>query len=141
MLYVVAPSELKGGVERVANFIFGWKVRYGARYSTTSGLFDAEDFLEALSPLGPYFREVSFTRQWMFRGQGQGHPLIPSAFRMGGDKDRLAKLTNRDVSDFEQRLLAERDVLIQFFNIADRRGLILPDDSQELRSKLETLSS
>jgi hypothetical protein len=101
----------------------------------------AEDFLGDLSPLGPYFREVSFTRQWLFRGQGQDHPLIPSAFRIGGDKDRLAKLTNRDAGDFEQRVLAERDVLIQFFNIADRRGLILPDDSQELRSKLETLSS
>jgi hypothetical protein len=101
----------------------------------------AKDFLEALSPLGPYFRKVSFTEPWMFRGQGQDYPLIPSAFRIGGDKDRLAKLTNRDVSDFEQRLLAERDVLIQFFNIADKRGLILPDDSQELRSKLETLSS
>jgi hypothetical protein len=101
----------------------------------------AEDFLEALSPLGPYFRKISFTEPWLFRGQGQDDPLIPSAFRTGEKKDRLAKLTNRDLSDFQQRLLAERDVLIQFFNIADRRGLILPDDSQELRSKLETLSS
>jgi hypothetical protein len=32
-------------------------------------------------------------------------------------------------------------VLIQFFHIADKRGLILPDDSQELRGKLGTLMS
>jgi hypothetical protein len=101
----------------------------------------AEEFLEALSPLGSHFKEVSFTEPWLFRGQGQDIPLIPSAFRMGGKKDRLATLTNRDLNDFGQRVLAERDVLIQFFNIADKRGLILPDDSQLLRSKLETLMS
>jgi hypothetical protein len=101
----------------------------------------AREFLEALSPLGSYFGKVSLAEPWLFRGQGQDVPLIPSAFRMKGKKDKLATLTNRDVNKFEERLRAERDVLVQFFNIADRRGLILPDDSQQLRAKLGTLMS
>lgn len=101
----------------------------------------AEEFLEALSPLGPHFGKAGLVEPWLFRGQGQDKPLVPSAFRTDGKRDRLAELTTRDVTDFGQRLLAERDVLIQFFNIADKRGLILPDDSQELRSKLDTLMS
>src|SRR4051812_42476456 len=93
----------------------------------------AKEFLDALSPLGSYFGKVSFAEPWLFRGQGQDVPLIPSLFRMNGKKDKLATLTNRDVNKFEERVRAERDVLIQFFHIADKRGLILPDDSQELR--------
>ena len=75
---------------------------------------------------------------WLFRGQGRDVPLIPSAFREDG---KLASLTQRDITTYDQRRLAERDVLIQFFDIADRRGLVLPDDSQEFRSTLETLKS
>ena len=98
----------------------------------------AQEFLNALSPLGPNFKDASLSESWLFRGQGQDYPLIPSAFR---SDDRLASLLRRNIEDYSQRLLAERDVLTQFFSIADKRGLILPDDSQELRSKLETLSS
>lgn len=97
-----------------------------------------QEFLNALSPLGPYFTEVKLAEPWLFRGQGQDYPLIPSAFRKNG---KLASLTHRDISNYDQWLLAERDILIQFFDIADKRGLILPDDSQELRSILETLRS
>lgn len=46
---------------------------------------------------------------------------------------------HRDIGDYQQRRLAERDALTRFFDIADKRGLILPDDSQQLRSSLETL--
>jgi hypothetical protein len=35
-------------------------------------------------------------------------------------------------------VLAERDALIEFFLLADKRGLALPDDSQQLRILLET---
>ena len=38
-------------------------------------------------------------------------------------------------------MLAERDILIQFFDRADRRGLVLPDDSQDLRKNLSILNS
>src|SRR5690349_12285737 len=94
----------------------------------------AGDFLDALSPLGPYFGSAKPRDPWLYRGMGGDYRLIPSAYR----KDtRLALLTKRDISMPEQRSLAERDVLIQFFEIADRRGLLLPDDSQALRSTLE----
>lgn len=98
----------------------------------------ANEFLDALSPLGAYFKQSKLAESWLFRGQGQDYPLVPSAFRKD---DRLASLLQRGIEDYSQRRLAERDALTQFFNIADKRGLILPDDSQELRSKLETLSS
>jgi len=98
----------------------------------------AQKFLDALSPLGKHFGKIKLSEPWMFRGQGREEPLIPSLFRKDG---KLASLTRRDVSDFSQLLLAERDVLIEFFHIADKRGLTLPDDSQKLRSTLETLWS
>jgi hypothetical protein len=65
--------------------------------------------------------------------------FAPSAFR--NDSRRFASLTNRNIQDYEERLRAQRDILIQFFEIADKRGLVLPDDSQQLRSTLETLRS
>lgn len=98
----------------------------------------AKDFLDALSPLGSYFAEAKPSAPWLFRGQGQDRPLVPSAFRKKG---RLSSLTDRNIKDYKQRRLAERDILTWFFDIADRRGLILPDDSQQLRSTLETLKS
>jgi hypothetical protein len=98
----------------------------------------AKDFLDALSPLGAYFKEIKLSESWLFRGQGQDEPLIPSLFRK---EDKLASLLHRDVPDYKQRCLAERDVLTRFFDIADKRGLLLPDDSQQLRSSLETLKS
>jgi FRG domain len=98
----------------------------------------AKEFLDALSPLGTYFKENKLSDPWMFRGQGQDKPLIPSAFRKDG---RLAELTHRNIEDYKQKRLAERDLLTLFFDIADKRGLILPDDSQQLRSILEILRS
>lgn len=97
----------------------------------------AREFLDALSPIGDHFNEAPIGTPWLFRGQGKDHPLIPSLFRQGA----LNKLTHRNITLEGQLLLAERDILIKFFNIADKRGLMLPDDSQELRAKLEDLSS
>lgn len=98
----------------------------------------AKEFLDTLSPLGMYFRNTKLNAPWLFRGQGRDYPLIPTLFRKNG---KLQALTKRDIRDHGELLLAERDILIQFFEIADRRGLILPDDTQELRSTLETLRS
>lgn len=98
----------------------------------------ADEFLQTLSPLGAYFKDNKLSETWLFRGQGQDFPLIPSAFR---SNDNLAHLVNREIIDYKQRRLAERDVLTRFFDVADKRGLILPDDSQQLRASLETLRS
>ena len=94
----------------------------------------AQEFLEALSPLGKYFRDQKPSAPWLFRGQGVDKPLIPSLFRTDGkSKDKLKLLTHRDIDSYEELKLVERDLITRFFEIADKRGLILPDDSQDLR--------
>lgn len=98
----------------------------------------AEEFIESLSPIGQYFKKAKLSETWLFRGQGRDFPLIPSAFRKNG---KFSSLTNRNINEYGQRLLAERDIIIEFFKIADKRGLVLPDDSQQLRSILEILKS
>src|SRR4051794_30058766 len=98
----------------------------------------AREFIAELCPLSPRFISVGSTDTWLFRGQGGDWPLVPSLFRGG---EWLLKLTRRDITSPEQLRLLERDLLIQFFEIADKRGLVLPDDSQELRSTLQTLNS
>ena len=98
----------------------------------------AQEFLDALSPIGSIFRNVKLDAPWLFRGQGQDYPLLPSALRK---TSKLVLLTHRDISDHSERRRAEQDIVIRFFEIADKRGLILPDDSQQLRSALETLRS
>lgn len=98
----------------------------------------AREFLNVLSPLGSYFKDVGFTEPWIFRGQGRDDPLVPSLYRRNG---RLTDFTQRDTQQREQMALAERDVIIQFFEMADKRGLVLPDDSQEFRATLDTFNS
>lgn len=99
----------------------------------------AEEFIKAISPLGPYFKKYSPNAPLLFRGHGKNtYKLIPSALR----PDRpLSKLTQHKCDSYESRVFAEKDILIQFFLLADKRGLVLPDDSQQLRRLLETHQS
>jgi len=102
----------------------------------------AKEFIEALSPIGPYFIDAKRSDGWLFRGQGNDRPLVPSVFRQDEEGNYLwsrSLQVSRDLSDIGQFLLAERDLVLRFFQIADKRGLVLPDDSQELRSRIETL--
>ena len=98
----------------------------------------AREFLEALSPIGKYFQDVPLNQPWLFRGQGWDAPLVPSLLRANSE---VSEFTSRDLQDKGQRGLAERDILLRFFDIADKRGLQLPDDSQDLRLHMETLRS
>lgn len=98
----------------------------------------AQEFLDALSPWGSNFGDAKLNDYWLFRGQGEDKPLVQSIFRKN---NKLPSLTRRAAETYSQLLLAERDILIQFFEIADKRGLVLPDDSQDLRSVLETIKS
>jgi hypothetical protein len=94
--------------------------------------------MQALSPTSEFFHSQEINSPWLFRGQGKDYPLIPSLFRKNG---KITTLTQRNIGNYSELLLAERDVLIEFFKIADKRGLVLPDDSQELRVNLEELSN
>lgn len=99
----------------------------------------AESFIEAISPLGSYFRKYPSNAPFLFRGHGEdSYKLIPSALR---PNRLLSKLTKHKCDSYESRVLAERDALVEFFLLADKRGLVLPDDSQQLRRLLETQQS
>lgn len=99
----------------------------------------AENFVEAISPLGSRFRQYPTNAPLLFRGHGRdSYKLIPSALR----PDRpLSKLTKHKCDSYRSQVLAEKDALNEFFLLADKRGLVLPDDSQQLRRLLETHQS
>ena len=99
----------------------------------------AEDFIEVISPLGSRFRQYPPNAPFLFRGHGKdSYKLIPSALR----PDRpLSKLTKHKCDSRRSQVLAEKDALVDFFLLADKRGLVLPDDSQQLRRLLETHQS
>jgi len=94
----------------------------------------ATEFLEFLSSISE-----DLNSPWLFRGQGRDWDLKPSLFRKDKDSlEKLQSLTSKNVSESnEQLLLIERDLLVDFFLVADKRGLIIPDDSQALRDFLE----
>jgi hypothetical protein len=98
----------------------------------------AREFLEKILPSGEHFSKKIRNSTWLFRGQGSDYELIPSIFRKDEESVKKLKcLTDRNIVDsYEQLLLAERDFLNSFFSIADKQGFQIPDDSQELRSKL-----
>jgi len=97
----------------------------------------AEEFLQAISPLGPNFKDQATEDGiWLFRGQWADWPLVPSLFRKDEfSREKLQSLTKLDVNLELHKI--ERDILIYFFEMADKRGLVLPDDSQELRNYLD----
>jgi hypothetical protein len=109
----------------------------------------AEEFLQALSPIGNYFKNEETDFLWLFRGQGQDYPLIPSLFRVRANDihtketaiKKLQMITRQNIDDYLGLRYAERGIITSFFDIADKRGLILPGDSQKLRSSLEAWNS
>lgn len=126
----------------------------------------ADDFLEAISPLstylkGPLDRHPSF---FIYRGHADDRwELIPKALRLeqrildtwGSGKVREttdSQDSTKSIESFffengtqrtgvwgvEEQLAAEWHMLKRFFEVADRNGLPLPEDSQQLRQLLET---
>jgi hypothetical protein len=106
----------------------------------------AEDFLAAISLRGKYFRgrrreSASGMERWIFRGQGQEWPLVPSALRIGKHAPLLyhsrgiqwaRRITENTVEQHNAELLT----IQKFFWEADSQGLSLPNDSQRLRREL-----
>ena len=91
----------------------------------------ADELLQALAPMSEYFRKDP-PYSWIYRGLLRSdYPLIPSALREGA-LDRIAV----SVSD---QVAAECKVLQEFFALADLRGLPLPEDSQRMRTLLDSL--
>ena len=101
----------------------------------------ADEFLDAISPIGKNFKEHQLNLSWLFRGQGKDWDLKPSLFRRDTSSiKKLRSMTRRSFSEtYEQLLLVERDFLLAFFSIGDKQGFTIPDDSQELRSTFESV--
>jgi hypothetical protein len=98
----------------------------------------AKEFLDALNPNGQYFMDEKLNSEWLYRGQGLDWPLVPAIFRKPG---KLEKLTRQKIDRRAEIRKVEMDILVRCFEIADKRGLVIPDDSQVLRSFLKDLKS
>ena len=106
-----------------------------------------EEFLDAVSARGPYFRGFG-PEMWIFRGHADAkYRLVPKALRIetcidffGPQATDEIKKGTRVVTDHEQAA-AELELVQEFFDIADRAGLPLPEDSQSLRRGLLVLTS
>jgi hypothetical protein len=91
----------------------------------------AEELLEAISPDGGYLFDAN---SWVFRGHSRdSYQLVPSALRSEAAFERLLL---RKCKNTKEQLKCELEALTHFFDFADRRGLPLPEDSQQLRSRL-----
>lgn len=99
----------------------------------------AEEFLENISPVSKYFKEYPLNAPWLFRGQGGDWPLIPSLFRK--EKRKFEEFADLNIDNLSELLSLEKMLIVRFFEIADKRGLVIPDDSQDLRIFLESLNS
>ncbi len=101
-------------------------------YCSNDYFDDAEKFLSAISLRGPNFATTG-KYHWLFRGQCDSDRLLPRAWRKGelapfieSDEPKTAK----DYATIEFRIAQE------FFTLADRRGLQLPEDTQYLRREI-----
>jgi len=113
----------------------------------TIDLASASEFVDHMLPNGPLFGNKDLRTfatglgnpTWVFRGvDGAQYPLLPSAFRTG--KPLLLtggwKALAEPISNVQQAS-AEFSTLLAFFWAADEQGLIVPEDSQVLRSFLD----
>ncbi len=108
----------------------------------------AGEFLDALSPRGPYFSEQS---DWIFRGHSNSdYPLLPKVLRLPDEFNKEpVYLRGPNTSwfpveeDWDARILAENELrtLIAFAEIADGNGLPLPNYSVKERHNLNDLLS
>lgn len=98
-----------------------------------------EDFVAALGPTSKWFRGAR-PGEWIFRGQlDSDWGLSPSAFRP--NPLLYDPKYSQPFSSWAnaQQIYGEIFVLRRFFEKADRVGLRLPEDSQELRAEFRSL--
>ena len=103
----------------------------------------ASDFIDAISPRGPYFKRIPADYDWIFRGHGNDndYQLLSSALRLQ-EQEKLLRLSrssphvrlNIDLAVCQ--VMAELDLLWDFFQVADRNGLQIPNDSSDWRDKV-----
>lgn len=103
----------------------------------------ADQFLDALSPRGPYFGNPLLHDSsrlslgtWIFRGHSNDaqYRLIPTALRSPRSFEGFQHF---DCQQTSQQIFSETETLRSFFDRADIAGLPLPEDSQRLRAEFE----
>lgn len=103
----------------------------------------AIEFINAISPRGPFFERIPADYDWIYRGHGDdnNYQLLPSALRIS-EKGKLLRLSRssphvcRNIELVECQVMAELEILCDFINIADRNGLPIPNDSSEWRENI-----
>jgi hypothetical protein len=100
---------------------------------------NARSFLTDISPEGKYFGNLA-DWYWAFRGQPNELPLLPTAYREDAMKRVLREIGGWDRWTNRRQVAMEVKLIRQFFQLADRSGLSLPEDSQGVRCLLEDLS-
>ena len=97
----------------------------------------ADELLQALAPTSEHFRDKK-PYSWIFRGvMSSNYPLIPAVLRKGA-MNRINVTTPKDALDHVRE---ECKVMRAFYNLADPRGLPLPEDSQRMRALMDALPS
>lgn len=101
----------------------------------------AAEFIAILDPLlGPFAQPAHLT-MYIFRGMASArHALLPSAFRPESTIYHGAEWVRPPLATIGEQCEAEIDTLQKFFEIAARHGVRLPEDSQLLRSELDSWS-
>lgn len=98
----------------------------------------AQEFYDAVTLAAGWFGKDVDAPSFLFRGQGSAdHDLVPSAFR--GDRELIldgAWVRVSTLATNQEQVVAELETLTAFFEIADREGLPVPEDSQGLRRVL-----
>ncbi len=118
-----------------------------ADHVTEYAINTAEEFVEALSPTGRIFgptdRNDFVPPTNLFRGHADARwSLLPSALRRTRDNIEAARRAGNAAAPPVTLVQAtvERNTLSAFFQVADRQGLALPEDSRELRNALQKVA-
>lgn len=108
----------------------------------------ARDFVEAISPRGPYFERIPADYDWIFRGHGNDddYQLLSSALRLQ-EQEKLLRLSrssphvHRSIDLAVCQVMAELDLLWDFLELANRNGLQIPNDSSDWRDRVHQYRS
>ncbi|MCA9105313.1 MAG: FRG domain-containing protein [Planctomycetales bacterium] len=100
---------------------------------------DAADFLQDISPFGPFFRKAEPSDKWCFRGHGsEKFSCKPAAHRSTSVMDAIRQqvLNRKEAQSNAEQELVEAFLLNNFLSEADFAGLALPDDTVNSRRRL-----
>ena len=98
------------------------------------------EFIDHISPLGPFFERFAKAESWVFRGHGNERwKLLPSALRLDSKArlERSARVISAKPDTNVNQWLTEAKLLRLFHEYADSSGSPIPEDSQAVRKLLD----